>query len=101
MVRARQHAPYPDLRFHYRYLAAELAWQAGELMPDNSDDTARVLCIGGSWIKYLNPAKADPIYKSLVRRCRQTAIGKQADSMRWFPVLDSSGNPVPYPPRPN
>ena len=96
LVRARQHAPYPDLRFHYRYLAARLAWQAGELMPDNSDDTARVLCTGGSWIKYLDPPRADPIYKSLVRRCRQTAIGKQADAMRWFPVLDSSGNPVPY-----
>jgi Tfp pilus assembly protein FimV len=38
-------------------------------------------------------------YKALVRRCRQTAIGAQADRMRWFPILDAAGNPKPYQPR--
>ena len=36
--------------------AAELAWEAAELMPDNSDDTARVLCTGGTWLKNTRPA---------------------------------------------
>jgi photosystem II stability/assembly factor-like uncharacterized protein len=99
--RARRHAPDPDAQYHYRYQAAELAFEAAKLMPDNSDETARVLCTAGSWIKYLDPKKADPIYKALVRRCGKTAIGRQADLMRWFPILDASGNPIPYRPRTN
>jgi hypothetical protein len=86
----------PDERYHYRYRAAAMGWQAALLMPDNSDATARVLCESGSWIKYLDPDRADVFYKALVRRCRKTAIGDQADKMRWFPVLDAAGNPIPY-----
>jgi photosystem II stability/assembly factor-like uncharacterized protein len=86
-------------RFHYRYQAAELAVEAAKLMPDNSEDTARVLCTAGSWIKLLDPQKADTIYKTLVRRCRNTEIGWEADLMRWFPSLDNSGNPIPNKPR--
>lgn len=97
--RAQSHQPDPALRFHYRYQAAFLAWEAAKLMPDNSDETARVLCRAGSWIKYLDPPTADLFYKALVRRCRKTAIGEQADRMRWFPVLDEQGNPKPYTPR--
>lgn len=94
--RYNQHGVEPERRFHYRFLAADLAVEAAKLMPDNSEDTARVLCTAGSWIKYLDPKKADPIYKMLVRRCRKTQIGRRADLMRWFPVLDDSGNPIPY-----
>ncbi|MCW5554218.1 MAG: LysM peptidoglycan-binding domain-containing protein [Verrucomicrobiae bacterium] len=97
--RARGHSPDPDVRFHYRYQAAFLAWEAAKLMPDNTDETARVLCRAGSWIKYVDPPTADIFYKALVRRCRKTAIGDQADRMRWFPVLDEQGNPKPYTPR--
>jgi hypothetical protein len=98
--RASEPAANPDTRYHYRYIAAAMAWQAALLMPDNSDATARVLCEAGSWIKYLDPDKADVFYKALVRRCRKTAIGDQADKMRWFPVLDAAGNPIPYTPPP-
>jgi hypothetical protein len=96
--RLGQSAPDPDVRYHYRFQAAALAWQAAVLMPDNMDETARVLCQAGNWIKYLDPRKADLFYKTLVQRCRRTAIGAQADRMRWFPVLDAAGNPVPYEP---
>jgi LysM repeat protein len=89
----------PDKRFHYRWQAAALAWEAAQLMPDNSDDTARVLCTAGTWLKDRDPQAADKFYKALVRRCRKTAIGDQADKMRWFPVLDENGNPKPYKPR--
>lgn len=89
----------PDERFHYRFQAAALAWEAAKLMPDNSDETARILCRAGTWLKVLDPATADIFYKTLVRRCRKTTIGEQADRMRWFPVLDEAGNPKPYPPR--
>ena len=86
----------PEKRFHYRWRAAALAWEAAELMPDNSDETARVLCTGGTWLKNLDPQAADRFYKALVNRCRKTAIGDQADKMRWFPTLDENGNPITY-----
>jgi photosystem II stability/assembly factor-like uncharacterized protein len=87
------------VRFHYRFQAADLAVEAATLMPDNAEETARMLCIAGSWIKNLDAVKADGIYKTLVRRCRRTDIGSQADAMRWFPVLDASGHPIPYAPQ--
>ncbi len=94
--RAAQNHADPEARFHYRYQAAFLAWEAAKLMPDNSDETARVLCTAGTWLKLRDPTTADIFYKALVRRCRKTAIGDQADRMRWFPVLDDDGNPKPY-----
>jgi hypothetical protein len=97
--RASSRLTIPDKRFHYRWQAAALAWEAAQLMPDNSDETARVLCTGGTWIKDRDLPAADKFYKALVRRCRKTAIGNQADKMRWFPVLDENGNPKPYKPR--
>ncbi|HTV40705.1 MAG TPA: hypothetical protein VMF08_09025 [Candidatus Sulfotelmatobacter sp.] len=96
LQRYTQNGVEPEQRFHYRYQAADLAVEAAKLMPDNSEETAFVLCTAGSWIKYLDPKRADPIYKSLVRRCHNTQIGRQADLMRWFPVLDDAGHPIPY-----
>ena len=96
LQRYTQHGVEPEERFHYRFQAVDLALEAAKLMPDNSEDTARVLCMAGSWIKNRYPQRADPIYKGLVRRCRYTQIGRQADVMRWFPELDDSGNPIPY-----
>ncbi len=77
----------PHKRFHYRYLAADLAWKAAELMPDQSDETARVLCEAGTWLKARDPKAADRFYKALVRRCGKTALGREADALRWFPQL--------------
>ena len=96
LERAAQHHADPEKRFHYRYQAAALAWEAAMLMPDNSDETARVLCTAGTWLKYRDPPIADIFYKALVRRCRKTAIGDQADRMRWFPELDEKGEPKPH-----
>jgi len=100
LERAARHHADPAARFHYRYQAAFLGWEAAKLLPDNSDETARVLCTAGSWLKVRDPDTADIFYKALVRRCRQTAIGSQADEMRWFPVLDGNGQPKPYHPKP-
>jgi hypothetical protein len=84
----------PDKRFHYRYQAAALAWEAAKLMPNNSDETARILCAAGSWLKAREPETADLFYKALVRRCRKTALGAKADEIRWFPEIDDEGNLV-------
>lgn len=79
--------PLPSERFHYRYRAADLAWEAASLMPDNADETARVLCEAGQWLKLRDPQAADRFYKALVKRCGETALGKEADKRRWFPPL--------------
>jgi tetratricopeptide (TPR) repeat protein len=98
LQRAARHKTDPEERFHYRYQAASLAWEAAKLMPDNSDDTARVLCTAGSWLKNRDPQAADIFYKALVRRNRKTAIGMEADRIRWFPQLDEQGKVIPRPP---
>ena len=86
--RAQAHATAPDHRWHYRYLAADLAWEAIALLPDQSDETARRLCETGSWLKIHDPHAADRFYKALVRRCGKTQLGREADRLRWFPPLD-------------
>jgi hypothetical protein len=90
----------PPQRFHYRYVAAELGWTAAQLLPDNTDEKARILCEAGSWIKHRNPQAADRFYKELVRKCRKTAIGRWADYIRWFPLLDGNGSLRPKQPGP-
>ena len=76
----------PATRFHYRYRAADLGWEAAELMPEDNDLTAQVLNESGQWIAKRDPQTADRFYKALVRRCGQTALGKEADKLRWFPA---------------
>ncbi len=92
LQRAAMHNADPEERFHYRLQAASLAWEAAKLMPDNSDETARVLCQAGKWVT--SPQTADIFYKALVRRNRKTALGAEADAIRWFPPLDANGNMI-------
>lgn len=98
--RIRASTPEPNQRFHYRYQAAALAWEAARLLPNNDPETALMLYHGGSWLKYRDPKTADVFYKALVRRCRKTELGAEADRQRWFPELDEQGRPVPKPARP-
>ena len=85
--RAKKNAVAPSKRWHYRYLAADLAWGAAELLPDESDETARVLCEAGSWLKARDPQVAERFYKALVRRCGKTELGSEAQRLHWFPKL--------------
>jgi hypothetical protein len=93
--RARSHKADPEERSHFRYQAAFIALQAASLLPDNSEQKARILCTAGSWIKYLHPQTADIFYKHLVRRCRKTPLGAAADAKRWFPAVDDNGDLLP------
>lgn len=77
--------PAPEKRFHYRYQAAELASWAASLMPDESDETARVLWEAGGWLKHRDPKAAEPFYQALVLRCGRTELGRAAKERRWFP----------------
>lgn len=75
-------------RFHYRFRAADLAWDAARLLP-NGDRKAEMLATAGNWIKYWDPEVADRFYKELVRCCRNTVLGQEADDLRWFPEADA------------
>jgi hypothetical protein len=93
--RIRSHEPSPNIRFHYRYLASDLAWEAVRLMPDNTEATARVLWTAGTWLKNRDPQAADRFYKALVRRCGETPLGQEADRLRWFPQTPDVLPPTP------
>lgn len=75
----------PEKRFSYRYRAAELAWWAASLLPNDSDETAQILYTAGSWLKARDPVAANPFYQALVIRCGQTDLGREAAAKRWFP----------------
>ncbi|MEO6873516.1 MAG: hypothetical protein ABI222_01715 [Opitutaceae bacterium] len=74
-----------SVRFHYRYRAAELAWWAASLLPNESEETAMILNEAGGWLKYRDPSAARPFYQALVIRCGHTELGEAATAKRWFP----------------
>jgi LysM repeat protein len=99
--RAAQHKAVPEERFRYRYLAAalrseasSLAWEAAKLMPDNSEETARVLCQAGLWLDQGDQKTAGTIYRAMIQRCRNTEIGAEAARTGLFPRLDESGRVI-------
>jgi len=67
-------------------VAADHAWAAMQLMPDDSDELARLCTEAGGWLKGRDPDAADRFYKALVTRCASTDLGKQAAALRWFPA---------------
>lgn len=93
LQRAAQHEVAPVARWHYRYLAADLGWQAAQLMPDQSPETARVLHQAGGWLKGNDPKSANRFYRALVLRCNKTELGAMAEKLRWFPPVDENGEP--------
>ncbi|HWM89657.1 MAG TPA: hypothetical protein VN493_02705 [Thermoanaerobaculia bacterium] len=86
--RAERHRGRPWKRFHYRYRAADLAWDAAKLLP-SGDEKAAMLATAGSWIGSRDPEAADRFYKQLVHCCGSTDLGRQADELRWFPEADA------------
>ena len=48
--RIARHAPEPDLRFHYRYLAVQLAERAADDLPARSQAYAATLCHAALWL---------------------------------------------------
>ncbi|MEX0653113.1 MAG: hypothetical protein WD534_14385 [Phycisphaeraceae bacterium] len=85
--RLRASLPDIDKRWHYRYTAADHAWSALALMPDNHDRTAERFIIAGQWLAPHDAEAADRFYKALVNRCGETPLGREADQRRWFPSI--------------
>lgn len=78
----------PYQRFHYRYRAVLLAELAAGLLPNNSEDAARIYCQAGEWLRLRDPEAADRCYKLLVVRCPETELGAAAAKVNWFPEVD-------------
>ncbi|MFD0892046.1 hypothetical protein KBB96_11515 [Luteolibacter ambystomatis] len=82
--RVKRH-PLPNTnRFHYRYVAADLAMKAAESLPDNHPQLAPLYNTAGQWLAARNPQAADPLYQAMVKRCKDTPMGQAADKKRWF-----------------
>jgi hypothetical protein len=58
----------PDKRFHYRYLAAELASQTADLLPANSQAFAASLCHATTWVIHRDPAEAQRYYQRYLQQ---------------------------------
>ena len=78
-----------ERRYHYRHVAAGLAWKAAALLPDNSPEAADVLNTAGNWLKAKHEKQADRFYQAIEKRCPKTEIGKQAVAKHWF--VDDTG----------
>jgi len=99
--RAGENRAEPWKRFHYRYRAADLARTAAGLLPDGSEDKARMLATGGGWLKLRDPETAAPFYKELLSCCGNTRLGKEAERLRRIPETPECDMGVPQVQRPD
>lgn len=60
-------AAKPEKRFHYRYIAADLALRSAENLPRRSQAYAAVLCSASSWVIKRDENKAMEIYRHYVK----------------------------------
>ncbi|MFZ4764027.1 MAG: tetratricopeptide repeat protein [Roseimicrobium sp.] len=74
----------PERRYHYRHVAAGLAWKAASLLPDNADETADVLHSAGTWLKSKHEKAADRFVQAIEHRCPKTKIGQEVLKKHWF-----------------
>lgn len=79
--------------YHADYIAADLAWRAAQLMPDNNEETAKVLNTAGSWLKKNDDKGADKFYQAIERRCAKTELGQQAIKRHWFVPNEAETGP--------
>ena len=79
-------APDPDKRYHYRYRAAELIWEATRTLPEQDPLASALLCEAGSWLAVEDLDFADRFYKATVNRSWGSPLSVAADQLRWFPL---------------
>lgn len=58
--------PQPAQRFHYRFVAADLANQAADLVPARSQAFAAMLCSATGWLINRDPAQARNYYRRYI-----------------------------------
>jgi tetratricopeptide (TPR) repeat protein len=92
--RITPHLAAKEPRFHYRYEAAEVAWRAAELLPDNDPRTLFILHEAGRWLANRDPQAADRFYQEIIRRCPELPQWRELDRRRWF-LPQPPENPLP------
>lgn len=60
-------AARPDKRFHYRYVATDLALRAADALPPRSQAYAAVLCRATGWMVDRDETKAQSIYRRYLK----------------------------------
>ena len=84
LQRLAKNRPAPDVRYHYRIIAASIAAKAARLLEDNTEELADVLNTAGNWVKDADDKLGDRYYQMLEKRCAKTDIGKAAIAKHWF-----------------
>jgi hypothetical protein len=79
----------PVKRFHYRYQGADLARAAAVVLPDGSEEKARLLATAGTWLKVRDPKAAQPFYEALLSCCGDTDLGRKARRLKAVPATDA------------
>jgi hypothetical protein len=77
-VRYGASAARPDLRWHYRYVAADLAAEAADNLPARSQAYAAVLCTAASWMESSHAQdRARALYRRYVATVRRPILQRQ------------------------
>lgn len=93
-ARANASAVAPDARYHYRYIATDLAQQAAALVPAHSQAYAAMMCQANSWVIDTDTKRATSLYRQYLREGAHVAWGKQFGracpqpdfaAARWLP----------------
>ena len=75
-VRLAASAVAPDQRYHYRYVAADLAEQAARLVPARSQAYAAMMCQATGWMLGVNSRRAEALYHRYLREGAWVRWGK-------------------------
>ena len=71
-------------RFHYRAVAVQMAREASNLLPRESEESAMMLAEGGCWVRPVEDG-IDPMFEELISRFAKTKFAQEADARRWYP----------------
>ncbi|HEY2344309.1 MAG TPA: hypothetical protein VGH80_00350 [Xanthomonadaceae bacterium] len=94
-ARVAASATAPDARFHYRYVAANLAEKAAGLVPARSQAYAAMMCTATHWMLDTDQPSADRIWHRYVRNGAHVKWGANFgndcpapdfESAKWLPM---------------
>jgi hypothetical protein len=78
----------PWKRFHYRYRAADLAWEAAGLLAAGNEK-AGMLATAGNWLAARDRQAAERFLKELASCCGSTDLGRKAAELRRLPEANA------------
>jgi hypothetical protein len=93
-ARVNASAVVPDMRYHYRGVAADLAEQAAGLVPARSQAYAAMMCSATAWVIDTDAKRANAIYHRYLREGAHVGWSKQFgrtcpapdfEAARWLP----------------